>query len=269
MATITVDKALGLDMRAISFEGLLNGSDYVSNSSLYRIYYGSNYYEEFRGTGFRYNGSGEPIGGTVSTYFVSLEGKRVLTLEGVKIAATAIYKAALTISLADDNKVIATALGGNDTIKGGGKADYITSFAGADKLYGNAGNDTLLGGTGNDTLQGGAGADKLYGGTGADTFLFKLTSESTATVRDTVFDFNRTQGDKIDLKAIDANTRLTDDQSFKFIGADAFHNKIGELRYAKSGGDTFIHADTNGDGKADFSVRFDALITFTKGDFIL
>jgi len=77
MATITVDKALGLDMRAISFEGLLNGSDYVSNSSLYRIYYGSNYYEEFRGTGFRYNGSGEPIGGTVNTYFVSFEGRGI------------------------------------------------------------------------------------------------------------------------------------------------------------------------------------------------
>ena len=269
MATITVDKALGLDMRAISFEGLLNGSDYVSNSSLYRIYYGSSYYEEFRGTGFRYNGSGEPIGGTVDTYFVSFEGKRVLTLEGVKIAATAIYKAALSISLADDNKIIATALGGNDTVKGGGKADYITSFGGADKLYGNAGNDTLMGGTGNDTLQGGAGADKLYGGTGADTFLLKLASESTLTVRDTVFDFSRAQGDKIDLKAIDANTRIGDDQAFKFIGTDGFHKKAGELRYTKSGGDTFVHADTNGDGTADFSVRFDALINFAKGDFIL
>lgn len=269
MATITVDKTLGLDMRAISFESLLNGSDYVSNSSLYRIYYGSSYYEEFRGTGFRYNGSGEPIGGTITTYSVSLDGKRVLTLEGVKIAATAIYKAALSISLADDNKIIATALGGNDTVKGGGKADYITSFGGADKLYGNAGNDTLVGGAGNDTLQGGAGADKLYGGTGADTFLFKLASESTVKVRDTVFDFNRAQGDKIDLKAIDANTKASSDQAFKFIGTDPFHNKAGELRYTKSGGDTFIHADTNGDGKADFSVKFDALINFTKGDFIL
>nr|WP_298099447.1 hypothetical protein [uncultured Shinella sp.] len=187
----------------------------------------------------------------------------------MKIAATAIYKAALSISLADDKKIIATALGGNDTVKGGGKADYITGFGGADKLYGNAGNDTLVGGTGNDMLQGGAGADKLYGGTGADTFLFKLASESTATVRDTVFDFNRVQGDKIDLKAIDANTKASNDQAFKFIGTDVFHKKAGELRSVKSDGDTFLHADTNGDGKADFSVKFDALISFTKADFIL
>lgn len=37
----------------------------------------------------------------------------------------------------------------------------------------------------------------------------------------------------------------------------------------KTGGDTYIQGDVNGDGKADFMIGVDASINFTKADFIL
>jgi len=169
---------------------------------------------------------------------------------------------------------------GDDTLIGRGGNDTLQGGTGADKLYGGAGNDRLDGGAGNDSLNGeggddmlyggvGVGVDRLSGGSGKDTFVFKSVKESTSTVRDTIYDFNRSQSDKIDLRSIDADTNMANDQAFKFIGSDAFHKKAGELRYETRSGDTYIYADVNGDGKADFSVKFDDPITFNKGDFIL
>jgi len=80
-----------------------------------------------------------------------------------------------------------------------------------DKLTGNAGNNALDGRAGNDILIGGAGQDTLTGGDGADRFGFNLITEtgSTKASADIVKDFNRVQGDKIDLSAIDANRGTT------------------------------------------------------------
>jgi Ca2+-binding RTX toxin-like protein len=50
-------------------------------------------------------------------------------------------------------------------------------------------------GTGNDKLYGGAGKDTLTGGKGADIFVFDTAPAS----RDTITDFSRTDGDKIQL----------------------------------------------------------------------
>jgi Ca2+-binding RTX toxin-like protein len=54
-------------------------------------------------------------------------------------------------------------------------------------------------------LSGGNGHDTLSGGTGADTFDFNSVGESPPNGRDTIVGFNRAQGDRIDLKAIDAD----------------------------------------------------------------
>jgi serralysin len=67
--------------------------------------------------------------------------------------------------------------------------------------------------------------------------------------------------DVIDMSAIDANSRTARDDAFRFIGSDFFGGNAGELRYA--GG--VVHADTNGDGRADIRIeisnsrRLDAL----------
>ncbi|HSX73581.1 MAG TPA: protease, partial [Shinella sp.] len=69
--------------------------------------------------------------------------------------------------------------------------------------------------------------------------------------------------------AMDASTKSGGDQDFTFIGTAGFHKKAGELRYEKKGGDTLVHGDVNGDGKADFSITIDASLSLKASDFIL
>ena len=161
--------------------------------------------------------------------------------------------------------------GGNDTLKGGAGNDTLYGGAGGDMLEGGSGNDVLKGAAGKDTIYGGAGADKLYGGSEADTFVFRSIADSKVATsgRDMIYDFSRSEGDKIDLKAIDANKDAANDQAFKFIGDDAFSKKAGQLRFEKKGGDTFIHGDINGDAVADFTIVIDASLTLKATDFIL
>ncbi|MCV9997304.1 calcium-binding protein [Pararhizobium sp. YC-54] len=139
----------------------------------------------------------------------------------------------------------------------------------ANTLIGNIGANSLTGDAGNDKLIGGAGADKLYGGTGADTFLFLFKENSTMSTRDMIYDFSRSQGDKIGLSVIDANDGRAGNQAFIFVGEKAFSHMAQELRYSNTNGDTYVYGDINGDGNADFSVRLDGNIELIKSDFVL
>jgi len=133
-------------------------------------------------------------------------------------------------------------------------------------IAGNSGNNSLEGGAGNDSLTGGAGADTLTGGAGRDTFVFKTISDSPVGASDTITDF--ATGDRIDLRAIDANSLLAGDQAFAFIGANLFHNVAGELRYEQISGSTYIEGDISGDGVADFMIKVDGLHAFAGTDFL-
>jgi Ca2+-binding RTX toxin-like protein len=102
---------------------------------------------------------------------------------------------------------------GNDVLDGGAGDDTMIGWFGTDTLRGGDGNDTLLGGEDDDVLEGGAGNDRLRGdggsdvmtgGTGADTFALRLYDTahyiSTLVALDTITDFNRAEGDRIDLE---------------------------------------------------------------------
>lgn len=267
-ATITVGSGFGLDIRNLDFSNIYYGYSYTLGSTVFRASYGAGDADEFRGSGFRYNGYGEPTAGTVTSYAAFMSGYKVFTVDGMSIAATSIMKAANTYSTADDLSLISTALKGNDTFKGGNAVDFVSAYAGNDTLYGNGGNDTLKGGTGNDKIVGGAGRDYLFGETGADTFIYKSVKDSYGTsTRDTIYDFM--SGDKIDLSAIDANSKATNNQAFKFIDKAAFHGVAGELRYEKKASDTYIYADVNGDKVADLAIHLDDAVTLSKGYFVL
>lgn len=56
----------------------------------------------------------------------------------------------------------------DDTMTGGGGADWLVAGFGDDRLSGGGRADTLAGGEGRDTLSGGAGSDLLDGGDGSD-----------------------------------------------------------------------------------------------------
>lgn len=154
--------------------------------------------------------------------------------------------------------------GYNDSLRGSDVANVIQGLSGNDVLYGRGGNDTLRGGNGNDVLYGNAGADRLYGDAGNDRFVFNSINDSRPAAKDTIMDFIRGQ-DRIDLRPIDANTNLTGDQGFTYIGSSAFTGKAGQLnlRYG------VISGDVNGDGIADFQISLPNTSVLSSGDFYL
>ncbi|NVP54442.1 calcium-binding protein [Mycoplana rhizolycopersici] len=164
-------------------------------------------------------------------------------------------------------------LTGKSNLSGTGSAsrNFITGNSGNNTLEGAKGNDVLKGAAGNDKLVGGRGSDDLFGGKGKDIFLFKslLDSTSEKSGRDTVSDFSQKQGDRINLSAIDAKYTTIRNEAFTFIGRDKFSEKAGELRYEKKGGDTYVYADVDADGKADLCIHLDGLVSFRANDFIL
>jgi hypothetical protein len=132
-------------------------------------------------------------------------------------------------------------------------------------LVGDSYSNTLFGTSGHDSINGNGSKDVLWGKAGDDTFVFDTTSEANG---DTIGDFVH-GGDKIDLSGIDANTRVSGNQAFTFIGAQSFHKVAGELKVYESGGNTYMAGDVNGDGRTDFTIKALGSHTFTNTDFLL
>jgi serralysin len=151
-----------------------------------------------------------------------------------------------------------------DRLLGNSGANTIKGGTGNDRLYGQSGNDVLSGGTGNDALVGSSGKDVLYGGSGADTFVFTSASHSRGSYLDTIKDFRRGT-DHIDLRSIDANTKIGGNQAFSFIGKSGFSGKAGQLKFDSG----VVSGDVNGDRVADFQVTVAGLSTLNKSDFYL
>lgn len=122
----------------------------------------------------------------------------------------------------------------------------------ADVFAGSSGANQLDGGAGDDVLYGAAGRDVLVGGEGADTFLFKAAGDSRASDPDFLQDFSAAQGDRIDLRQIDADTTRSGNQAFRIVGA--LSGRAGELAVRFDGTFTRIEGDLNGDGQADFAL---------------
>lgn len=128
-----------------------------------------------------------------------------------------------------------------------------------DLLWGNDVANRLEGRGGNDVLNGFKGADTLIGGAGIDFFQFSTLNDFGNTIVDFTF------GDKIDVSKFDANPGVAGDQAFAFIGAAAFGNVAGQLRYANG----LLEGDVDGNGLADFSVIIANAAPLTSGDFLL
>jgi serralysin len=184
--------------------------------------------------------------------------------------------------------------------------DTIRGNSANNKLEGGDGHDEIRGGGGNDIVVGGRGEDSLYGddGTGpggADTFVFKSFKDSneipqlsagytgnvfTDLGRDTIYDFEAGK-DKIDLSAIDANSKNSGNQAFNFLGtfpdegpANLFTGKPGELFAIEFDSPnqlnaefvTLIMGDIDGDRESDFELQVCtpfSIVSLTANDFLL
>jgi len=141
------------------------------------------------------------------------------------------------------------ALRGNDTITGSNKSDVLLGYAGKDIITGRG------------------GSDRLSGGTGADRFVYNLISDSKTGIktRDTITDFRRREGDKIDLRKIDANPNRSGNQKLTFIGSKQFTGGAGEVRF--SGG--ILEIDTNWDKQSGMQIALSGVKDFLSTSLIL
>ncbi len=174
-----------------------------------------------------------------------------------------------TLDGTSNSDTLAPKTADNWTVHGFAGSDKVTTLGGDDKIFGGSGADTISTAGGNDSLNGGSGADILTGGAGSDTFVFKVASESPRSAGDKIIDFVHGT-DKMDLSGIDANTKVTGNDAFKFLGTSAFTGHAGELQVAHPDSTkTVILGDTNGDKVADFSVTLTGHIDLMSADFIL
>lgn len=155
-------------------------------------------------------------------------------------------------------------LGANlENLEYAGSGDFRGTGNGLRNLIrGGAGADSLSGGGGNDTLEGEAGADLLAGGAGADFFRLGLDGV------DTIADFSRSQGDRIDLTAIfpARAPRVFDARGLQELLEDGY------LRFEQAGGNLNLFVDADGAAGAGAEVHVAVLrnvATLTETDFQL
>jgi VCBS repeat-containing protein len=148
----------------------------------------------------------------------------------------------------------------NLTLTGSGAING-TGNAQDNVITGNSGNNQLMSGAGNDVITGGFGADTLTGGIGNDTFSYLATTDSPGgSSVDVITDFTKGQ-DKIDLAALLGATDLV------WGNQTATANGVW---YGRTGSNTFIFADTTGNGVADLTIelRNTPNLTLDINDFI-
>ncbi len=160
-----------------------------------------------------------------------------------------------------------------DQLRGDAGANEFYTGGLTDRLYGRAGDDLLFGEGGADAFYGGLGADTMTAGDDADRtdrFIYFNIAESGvgAGNRDVITDFVSGE-DRIEIRRFDADITQGFKQAFDFIGAAAFTNTAGQLRYDQSGGITVVQADVDGDGAADFEIELTGTIDLIVDDFLI
>jgi Ca2+-binding RTX toxin-like protein len=203
---------------------------------------------------------------------LSLEGADVLThnvLEGGTGNDTYIvYKAS--------DQVIEKVGEGTDSVRSSGSyalSDNVENLTligtGAINGTGNGLANVIIGNARANVITGGGNADTLTGAGGADRFKYAALSDSAPGAADRITDFKKTQGDKIDLSVLDANTNTAANDAFKFVSA--FTGQAGQVyaSYNAGSGTTNIYLDVNGDSTADMVIQLSGQVSLTGGDFIL
>ena len=85
---------------------------------------------------------------------------------------------------------------------------------------------------------------------------------------DYITDFSQRAGDRINLRAMDANTGMRGDQAFTVIGTAEFTGP-GQLRYEKEGSYTHIYLNTDDLGFPDATISLKGAMDLSPSSFIL
>lgn len=205
----------------------------------------------------------------------SPEGKIIIDNRVVKSYPDFIFIACNPLQQPHNSLTNLTLTGTTTTINATGNdlVNILTGNGGANILKGMGDNDSLFGNGGNDTLTGGLGVDYLSGGAGADKFRLESIAESGIDMgnRDIVTDFVKSQADKIDVSAIDANIATQTNNSFVWKGAAVFSGAAGELHYFYDiiNNVTVVEGTVDANTTADFQVQLAGNIPLAATDFVL
>lgn len=147
----------------------------------------------------------------------------------------------------------------------------LNGSSGVDTLKGTAGADILTGNGGADFLVGDLGGDTLTGGNSGDRFIYtnRLDSLPTPGNFDRVTDWGT--GDKISLAQLDWDAATNGVQHLSFQGLVSSDEILptGTVGFYQDGTNTFVVAEFDGLGSADFRIKIDGLHTLVATDFEL
>ena len=125
-------------------------------------------------------------------------------------------------------------------------------------------------------MTGGEGADRLSGGLGADRFRFEAETDSGLAdgTWDVILDFNRSEGDRIDLSLIDAAAdSVGSNDGFSFAGSAAFSgtDATAQLNWTYDAGlrGVIVRGSTDADDAAEFALLVLRVTSLQESDFIL
>lgn len=157
----------------------------------------------------------------------------------------------------------------NLTRTGSVSDDSLAGMSGKDILSGLAGDDILSGGAGDDTLIGGADIDVLIGGLGKDIFRYLSSSDAPTSGLEIISDF--VSGvDKIDLKAIDAKSTTSANDTFTFLSsAPSEGNAHGVVWFEVQDGNGILYGSTNTDTSPEFQIQLTGVSSILVGDLVL
>lgn len=152
--------------------------------------------------------------------------------------------------------------GGRDTIDGFDGDDYINGGGGADRMYGKGGSDTVIGGGGRDTFVADfVGKNVWTGGKGGDFFQPGGWSPG-GNVSTRVTDFDRSKGDKLDLRELPP-LLFNEVDAVRFIGRHAFSNDADVLEIRMQNG--VVELNYTDDAFVEYALELDGLTNFKPG----
>jgi Ca2+-binding RTX toxin-like protein len=143
--------------------------------------------------------------------------------------------------------------------------DLLSSI---ENLEGGAGNDVFVGNRFANKLTGGGGKDTLTGGLGADRFIY-ASADATgkdAGSWDIITDFSRSQHDKLDVSAWDADTSQAGMQHWSFQ-TKGFDGRAGQITFDPA--THLVSFDADGDLVADFQIELVGVTTLSAANFVL
>ena len=146
-----------------------------------------------------------------------------------------------------------------------------TSSTTAINLTGNEFGNTIRGNNGANVITGARGADILTGNGAADTFVWRSLDETGVSVAtmDLITDFNRAQGDRIDVSQVDPSVFDDGINQFTFIGQNAFSGTPGEINFVHVGNETIIQFQTGVGADIEGGIRITGIVTPDASWFVL